>query len=136
MENYKQKLSDLLVTTARQGASDLHLAVGRRPTLRIDGVLVPLQQEPVVTPEIAEGLISALLTPAQKEQLLRDKQVDFSFSHGENARFRTNVFFQRGYMAAALRLIASQIKTIEELNLPPILHDFAKLSQGFVLVVG
>lgn len=136
MLDYKQKISDLLITTARQGASDLHIAVGRKPTLRIDGVLVPLQQEPIVTPEIAEGLIFAFLTPEQKDLLLKEKEIDFSFSHNENARFRANIFYQRGYIAAALRLIPAQIRTIEELNLPPVLHDFAKMSQGFVLVVG
>jgi twitching motility protein PilT len=136
MENYKQKLSDLLITTARQGASDLHIAVGRRPTLRLDGILVPLQQEEIITPEVAEGLVSALLTPQQKETFLHNREIDFSFSHGDDARFRANAFFQRGYMAAALRLIPAQIKTIEELGLPPVLHDFAKISQGFILCVG
>ena len=134
--NFKQKLNDLLLTTARQAASDLHLAVGRKPTLRLDGVLVPLQQEPVVTPDIAEGLVGALLSPEQKEEFARERELDFSFSTEENARFRVNVFYQRGYMAAALRLIPAQIRTLEELSLPPILHDFTKLSQGFVLVVG
>jgi twitching motility protein PilT len=62
--------------------------------------------------------------------------VDFSFNFEDKARFRVNVFFQRGFMAAALRLIPAQIRTADELNLPPILHDFAKLSQGFVLIVG
>lgn len=137
MANYKQQLDNLLLATARQGASDLHIAVGRRPTLRLDGKLVPLQQEPVVTPEIAEGLVLALLTDPQKERFLKEKELDFSLSHeGDNTRFRVNTYFQKGYMAAALRLIQPKIRTIEELNLPPILHDFCKLSQGFVLMVG
>jgi twitching motility protein PilT len=133
---YKEKLDELLLAAAKQNASDLHLAVGRRPTLRIDGVLVGLQREPILTPELVEGLVSALLTPEQKEVLLRERQLDFAYSFEEKARFRVNVFFQRGYMAAALRLIPAQIKTVEDLGLPPILHDFARLSQGFVLVVG
>ena len=70
MDDYKKQLDDLLTTTAKQNASDLHLAVGRRPTLRIDGVLVPLQKEPVMTPESAEGIISELLTPEQKAKLI------------------------------------------------------------------
>jgi twitching motility protein PilT len=61
--DYKQKLSELLLTAARQNASDLHIAVGRRPTLRIDGALISLQQEPILTPEDAQGLSLALLTP-------------------------------------------------------------------------
>jgi len=136
MADYKQKLNDLLLTTARQNASDLHLAVGRHPILRIDGVLIPLQKESLLTPEMTENLIFNLLAPEQKEKFLKEKEIDLSYSFEDKARFRINVFYQRGYMAAALRLIPAQIKTLEELNLPPILHDFTKLSQGFVLVVG
>jgi len=114
----------------------LHLAVGRHPILRIDGVLIPLQKESLLTPEMTENLIFNLLAPEQKEKFLKEKEIDLSYSFEDKARFRINVFYQRGYMAAALRLIPAQIKTLEELNLPPILHDFTKLSQGFVLVVG
>ncbi|HEY4499939.1 MAG TPA: PilT/PilU family type 4a pilus ATPase [Candidatus Paceibacterota bacterium] len=134
--NYKEKLSELLLTTARQNASDLHIAVGRKPTLRIDGVLIGLQKEAVLTPADTEGLVLAMLTAEQKEIFLRDKQLDLAYSFEDKARFRVNVYFQRGYMAAALRLIPAKISTIEELGLPPILHEFARLSQGFVLVVG
>src|SRR5271168_2896441 len=101
MDDYKAKLNDLLTACAKQSASDLHIAVGRRPTLRIDGVLVPLQKE-------------------QKEKLLAQRQVDFAYSFEDKARFRVNVYFQRGYLAAALRLVPARIKTIEELNLPPL----------------
>lgn len=134
--DYNQKLKDLLLTTARQNASDLHLAVGRHPILRIDGVLISLEKEPILTPEMAENLIFALLAPEQKETVLKDKEIDFAFALEDKARFRVNVFRQRGFWAAALRLIPAQIKTIEELNLPPIIHDFANLSQGFILLVG
>ncbi len=134
--DYKQKLDELLLTTARQNASDLHLAVGRHPTLRIDGVLIPLQKEPILTPEMGENLILNLFTPEQKEQFLREKEIDLSYSFEDKARFRINIFYQRGYLAAALRLIPAQIRTVEELNLPPILRDFTRLSQGFVLLVG
>ncbi len=134
--DYKQQLDDLLLATARQNASDLHLAVGRHPMLRIDGVLIPLQKEPMVTPEVVENLVSSLLTQEQKQELLEKRELDISYSFEDKARFRVNVFHQRGYLAAALRLIPSQIRTIEELRLPPILHDFTKLSQGFILIVG
>lgn len=133
---YKQKLTELMLTAARQNASDLHLAVGRHPTLRIDGVLIPLQKEPIVTPEAAEGLIAALIPPDQKDSFLKEKEIDFSYGFEDKARFRVNVYYQRGFIAAALRLIPAQIRTIEELQLPPILHDFTKLSQGFILLVG
>ena len=134
--DYKTKLKELLLTTARQNASDLHLSVGHYPTLRVDGALVPISKESILTPEIAENLIFELLTPEQKKIYQEKKELDLSYSFEDKARFRINVFHQKGYAAAALRLIPSQVRTIEELNLPPILHDFTKINQGFFLVVG
>jgi len=136
MRSPSEKLKELLLTAAQQGASDLHLAVGFKPTLRIDGRLVPLTKEAILDAESAQSLISGLLTDAQKEQFTKEREVDFAYSFEEYARFRVNVFFQRGYMAAALRLIPTTIRTIEELGLPPVLHNLTKLSQGFVLAVG
>src|SRR3989338_669443 len=133
MIDYAQKLNELLLTTARQGASDLHIAVGRKPIIRIDGILIGLQKEAILTPEDTQGLVLAMLKPEQKEKFLKYGDLDFSYSFEDKARFRVNVFFQKGYMAAALRLIQAEIKTIEELRLPPILHEFTKLNQGFVL---
>lgn len=135
-QDYKARLNDLLLTTARQGASDLHIAVGKKPTLRIDGVLIGLQKEPILTPEDTQGIILAMLTPEQKEKMLKFGDIDFSFAYEDKARFRVNAFFQRGYMAAALRLINAEIKTLEQLRMPPIVHEFTKMNQGFVLVVG
>lgn len=134
--DYSKKLDELLLTTAQQNASDLHLAVGRYPTLRIDGVLIPLVKESILNPESVQGLVLALLTPEQKEKFLKEKEIDFTYAFEDKARFRANVYYQRGFMSAALRFIPAQIKTIEELNLPPTLHDFTNLSQGFVLIVG
>jgi twitching motility protein PilT len=134
--DYSEKLKEILVTAAKQNASDIHIAVGRRPTLRVDGVLVPISKEDILTPEASDGLIGALLNDTQKARLATERQVDFAYSFEDKIRFRVNVYYQKGYLAAALRLISSRIRTIDELALPPILHDFAKLSQGFILVVG
>lgn len=134
--DYAEKLKELLMVTARQNASDLHISVGRRPTLRIDGILVPLQKEAMVTPEVAEGLAFAMLDEEQRQSLLRYKEIDFSYTYEDKARFRVNVFYQRGYISTALRSIPVRIRTIEDLRLPPIMYDFTKLSQGFILVVG
>lgn len=134
--DYKQKLDELMLTTAKQGASDLHIAVGRRPSIRVDSTLIPLANENILTKEDAEGLVLSLLTKEQKDAFLWKKQLDFSYNYEDKARFRVNVYFQRTFMAAALRLIPSQIRTLEELNLPPILHEFARLNQGFILLVG
>lgn len=134
--DYKEKLNELLLATARQNASDLHIAVGRRPTLRIDGALIELQKEAILTPEDAQGLVLSMLSQDQKEKFLKYGDLDLSYAFEDKARFRVNVFFQRGFMAAALRLIPAEIKSIEQLRLPPVLYEFTKLNQGFVLVVG
>ncbi|MBM3256975.1 MAG: PilT/PilU family type 4a pilus ATPase [Candidatus Liptonbacteria bacterium] len=136
MMDYQTQLKELLVAAARQNASDLHLAVGRRPSLRIDGALVSLQKEQILTPEAAEGLVFALLTPEQKERFIKERQLDFAYNLEDKVRFRVNVYYQRGYVAAALRVIPARIRSVEELSLPPIIHEFSKLSQGFILVVG
>lgn len=133
---YGEQLKKLLLTTAKKGASDLHITVGKRPTVRMDSSLVPLGKEDIVTKRDAEGLVMALLTEEQQKKFKKQKQLDFSYTFEDKARFRVSVYMQRGFMAAALRLIPSRIRTIEELGLPPILHDFAKLQQGFILMVG
>lgn len=122
-------------TIVKKEASDLHLVVGAPPMMRIDGVLLPISQGQL-TPEDAETLVYELLSPEQKEMLSVNKEIDFSFALGDVARFRVNAYFQKGYLSAALRLIPTYIKTLEELNLPAICHNFAKMRQGFVLVTG
>ncbi len=133
---YTQKLEELMELTAKQGASDLHIAVGKHPTLRVDGNLIPLTKQPILTPEMTESLVKALLREEQYQNFLRYKELDFSYNYQNKARFRVAVYFQQGYYAASLRLIPARIRTIEELNLPIVIHKFAKYSQGFVLVVG
>ncbi len=127
-----QEYLELLV---KKEASDLHLVVASPPVIRIDGQLMPVSTSPL-TPENTENLVFELVTTEQKEMLLVNKEIDFSFALGEVARFRVNAYFQKGYISAALRLIPATIKTIEELNLPRICHNFAKMRQGFVLVTG
>jgi twitching motility protein PilT len=134
--DYQKKLAELMVLAAQQGASDLHLSVGKHPTVRIDGSLVPLSNEPILTPEMTAGLIGALLNEEQQERLITEKEIDFAFSYENKIRFRINVYFQKGYLSAALRLIPVQIRTIEELNLPQVLHQFCQAQQGFFLAVG
>lgn len=136
MSNPKSQLEDLLSIVVKENASDLHLAVGRHPTIRIDGSLIPLLKEEILTPDTARDLIFSLLTDAQREEFLREKELDLSYSFRDRARFRVNVFHQRGFMGAALRLIPAKIRTFEELNLPPALAEFTKHQQGFFLVVG
>ena len=136
MDNYKQEIGELIVLAAEQGASDLHIAVGHYPTLRIDGELIPLSSRQVLTPEYAKGLAFSILDEQKKEKFLKEKEIDFSFSYQEKIRLRTNVYYQQGYVGVAFRLIPFKIRTIEELNLPKTIHEFSRHNQGFVLVTG
>ena len=128
-------IQEYLEIVVKKEASDLHLIVGSPVMVRIDGQLMPVSQA-VLTPEDAESLVFELLSTEQREILVVNKELDFSFALGDVARFRVNAYFQKGYLSAALRLIPSYIKTLEELNLPRICHNFAKLRQGFILVTG
>jgi len=134
--DYSVWLKRLLQIAVLEGASDLHLVANYHPTIRVAGKLIPLLKEKKLSMVDTQGLVFSMLTEEQKNRFLKEKEIDFSFEYGEKARFRVNVFFQRGKISAALRLISSKIPTIEELNLPPILHSFTKATQGFVLVTG
>ena len=126
----------LLQKTIQLQASDLHLTVGAAPTFRVRGDLQPLAGADQLSPDDVEKLIFDLVSEEQKDLLLTQKEIDFSFAYGEEARFRVNAFHQRGYLAASLRRIPLTVPTIEELNLPKILVDFCNLPQGFILVTG
>ncbi len=137
MPNHIAQLNELLSTTVREQASDLHLSVGHPPVLRLTGRLVPLLKKKILSSEDVKGLSEALMTEEQRQRFLEEKEVDFSYNFTEaKARFRVNVFLQRGDISCALRLIPARIRTIEELNLPPILYEFTKASQGFVILTG
>jgi len=136
MSNYQQELSDLLLLTIKAQASDLHISKGHPPVLRIGGKLSPLVRRKRLSSEDTKGLSFALLDKVQQDRFLKKKEIDFSYYFEGKARFRVNIFFQSGEISAALRLIPTKIPTIEELNLPPILHQFTKPNQGFVLITG
>lgn len=136
MTDYKSKVEQLLEEVTKESASDLHISAGRPPTLRIDGRLVPLMKYGVLGPEDTEGLSLALLKEEEKNVLLKGKEIDFSYTYKDKARFRINTYFRSGNLSSALRLIPAQIRTLEELNLPPVLHRFTAPAQGFFLVVG
>lgn len=129
-------IRDLLQKVIENQASDLHLTVGAAPVLRVDGEIKPVTGYDPLAPTDVEKLIFSILSPEQKEMLMMDKELDFSFAYGDVSRFRVNAFHQRGYLAAALRLIPFKIPTLDELNLPPNLYDFCSLPQGFVLITG
>lgn len=136
MLNYIEKLKKFLKLTIKEQASDLHLSVFHHPVIRVAGRLIPLLKEKKLSSEDARNLAFVLMTDPQREKFLREKEIDFSYNFEDKARFRINIFFQKGYVSSALRLVPARIRTIDELNLPPVLHEFAKASQGFVLICG
>jgi len=122
-------------------ASDLHIVAGFKPILRINGALHQIESVPELTKEMTQALILEFLTEQQKEMLIANRSIDFSYgygsgNYGDKGRFRVNAFFQRGTLAASLRLLPATIKTIEELKLPKACHSFSSFRQGFVLITG
>lgn len=138
MKNFptEPECKELLDLAIEKRASDLHLTVGVPPILRIDGKLYPQSDRSVLTAEHAEKLIKSFMTEEQQARLIEKKELDFSFAYQEKMRFRVNVYFQKGFIAASLRLIPKEIRTLAQLNLPPILEKFTLPSQGFVIVTG
>lgn len=128
-------IKQLLDLTIKGNASDLHLLVGYPPIIRRDGVLGPADGLAPLTNDDVVKLVNGILSKEQQELLMANKEIDFSCTFG-SSRFRVNVYFQKGGMAAALRNLPQKIFTIEDLHLPKICHEFAKLRQGFILVTG
>jgi len=129
-------IRSLLAKTVQLQASDLHLTVGAPPTFRVRGDLQPMAGADQLSPDDVEKLIFELVSEEQKDLLLTQKEIDFSFAYGEESRFRVNAFHQRGYLAASLRRIPLTVPTMTELHLPKVLEEFCKLPQGFILVTG
>src|SRR3989338_836324 len=121
MTNNKQYLDQLLLATAENGASDLHISPGHYPSIRIDGRLTQIADTQILNPETSSGVIMELVGPERRDRFFSEKELDFSFEYAGKHRFRVNAYHTRGGIAASLRLIPSEIKTLEELSLPPII---------------
>ena len=131
MFNFKAVLQQLV----QRNASDLHLKVGRPPTLRLHGDLVPLDH-PALRPEDLKGLAEQLMTPRQVKEFTENKECDFAIGVPGIGRFRCNLYQQRGSLCYAMRAIPYQARTIKELNLPDVLEDISLRPRGLVLVTG
>jgi twitching motility protein PilT len=129
--NFKGVLQEMI----RLNGSDLHLKVGRPPTVRVDGELETLDQAPM-RPEDLRALAEQLMTPRQVKQFADEKECDFAIGVPGIGRFRVNVYQQRGSLCYAMRAIPYQARTISELNLPPVLEEISMKPRGLVLVTG
>lgn len=134
-QSFSGRIERLLAAAIEYKASDLHLVVDFSPILRIDGKLMVVPNESALDPESCKELISNLMTPQQLARLKENRELDFSFGY-QKTRFRANAYFQKGILQVSLRLIPSQIPTLEQLGLPPILEKFINFSQGFVIIAG
>jgi twitching motility protein PilT len=135
MSTQKEYLDNLISILIREGGSDLHISSGRFPAVRVSGQLVFLRQEHELSKEEVAGIIEAMVGPALFENFKKNQEIDFAYTYALDARLRGNAYVHRGNYSVALRLIP-KVKTLQELNLPPILETFARKKQGFFLVVG
>ena len=127
---------ELLEIVLKRGASDLHITSGSAPTIRMHGSLQRLDQYPRLQPDQLQRMIYSILTQKQRERLEQNLELDMSYSLPGKARFRVNVYFQRDALGAAFRLIPFEIKSVDELALPPQVEGLARLPRGLVLVTG
>lgn len=128
-------LDELLTSLMHEDGSDLHLGVGRKPAMRINGQLLFLVNQETITKEVMLGILETLVGKERVEKFMEEKEIDFSYTFKEVTHLRGNASFQRGNICVALRLIP-KAKDLSELNLPPILASFTQKNQGFFLVVG
>jgi len=129
-------MHQLLSIMVNSGGSDLHITIGSKPQIRVDGELSPLEEFPVLTSTDTKMLCYSILTESQKQKFEEQNELDFSFGIKGLSRFRGNLFIQRGSVAGVFRTIPYRIMTFEELGLPPVVAELADKSKGLVLVTG
>jgi twitching motility protein PilT len=128
--------AEILKQTVELKASDLHMTVGAPPVIRVRGELRGLDDYSPLTSKDTRDLIYGILSNDQRKRLEQEWQVDFSYSVPMFGRFRVNAYMQRASVGAAFRLIPDEIKTVDQLGLPPVMHELVKKPRGFVLVTG
>src|SRR2546423_15506200 len=129
-------VNDLLKIAVEHGASDLHLKVGSYPMMRVRGTLSPATEEKKLDHDDLMAMSAAIMSTAQRQKFKESQEVDLAYSVPGLGRFRCNIFQQRGTVGMVLRVIPMQIRTIDELGLPPVLRKIAEEERGLVLVTG
>lgn len=134
-KDYTAELNQLLGIVSDENASDLHIAAGRKPFIRVNNELIPLAQHDVLTKVDMHELLKLLVSADQMAALEQHSEIDFSYEHGEHLRLRGNAYLQSDAITIALRSI-EPVRELEQLHLPEILKTFAAKQQGFFLLVG
>ncbi len=128
--------ADIVLAALERRASDIHLTAGAAPHVRVRGRLHALEDFPKLGVQDTREIVYSILSDVQRQQFENNRQVDFSYSVPRMARMRVNAYVQRGSVSAAFRVIPSEIKTLEQLGMPPVIHQMAALPRGIVLVTG
>jgi twitching motility protein PilT len=129
-------INELLKISIDRKASDLHLKVGNHPIIRVDGHLIPVEEQPKLSQEDAIQVAFSIMSNPQKEKFKQRSEIDLAYSAPGMGRFRVNVFQQRGTIGLVFRVVPTKILTIDELNLPPVLEKLAMEQRGLILVTG
>jgi twitching motility protein PilT len=129
------ELNELLMFMTKKGASDLHIKPMRPPLLRIQGRLIPIKANPL-QPDEVERMLGEIMKPGQRSRFEKQQAVDMGYGVPGIARFRCNIYMQRGTMAAVFRRVPFEIQTVEDLNLPDVISTFTEYPAGLVLVTG
>jgi len=130
------KIDEFFRAMKEKGASDLHMVIGKPPLLRLGGKLVPLENQPELTPESNEKILFEILTEEQQQQLTSNLDLDRAYEIPDVARFRCNFFYQHRGLGAVFRIIPTKILTLEQLGMPDTLKKIANFRSGLVLVTG
>ncbi|MEK6683347.1 MAG: type IV pilus twitching motility protein PilT [Nitrospirota bacterium] len=129
-------INELLKIAVDRKASDLHLKVGNHPIVRVDGHLIPLEEQAKLSQEDAIAIAFSIMNNPQKDKFKQRSELDLAYSAPGLGRFRVNVFQQRGTTCMVFRVVPTKILTVEELNLPPVLEKLAMEQRGLILVTG
>ncbi|MFA6304227.1 MAG: PilT/PilU family type 4a pilus ATPase [Patescibacteria group bacterium] len=129
-------INELFEIAVKKGASDIHLVVGKFPLLRIDGALSPIPKADQFSRTTLEKMIYSILTPAQKEKFIKERDLDLSYEIGDGSRFRVNVFWEKDNISLVARIISSKVPDMEDLAMPQVVYEMTRARQGLILVTG
>lgn len=129
-------LNRILSEAAKKQATDLHLTVGSSPILRVDGQLITMTKEEIITSEILNKIIESFVNQDEMIKLKQDKEIILAKTLANNFRFRINIFYQKDLPALSFHYISGVIKSLDELNIPPVLNNFLTLNSGLLIIAG
>ncbi|MBU1202881.1 Flp pilus assembly complex ATPase component TadA [Patescibacteria group bacterium] len=129
-------INNILNSAAERKATDVHLVAGNNPVIRVDGRLVTLTDQPILTPDILTGLAESFLSPEDREMLTQEREIVTTYSWANRSRYRAKVFYQKGYLAMSLRLISAIIHPPKDLGVPDVIIQLLNKDKGLIIITG